>query len=167
MAAIVMSEIEDLREQVKAQQDRIQRLEKELILIRGVSALDRESFVPILNLAMIVQEKTGISIAQMRSDRQDNKTVQARFILIHLACTLTRLSTARIGRFLNRDHTSIMSGRDRIKTRIEANPSLKSIVDMIELSVRERHFKEMPIDHPKKYRESPELARAAGFEPAP
>lgn len=139
--------IEDLTCRIREQAAYIQKLEQEL----GESLTDRGLFMSIGELADIVTKKTYFPLADLKSDRKDKRAVTVRFILIHLACRFTRLSTVRIGRFLNRDHTSVMHGRDKIAGRLALEPLLKDLVNELEVEIRDRLAGD---------RESPELARA-------
>lgn len=61
----------------------------------------------------IIQEtadKHGVSVEMLMSQRRDNKTVVARHELYWRMRSQTNWSLPQIGRFLDRDHTSVLHG---------------------------------------------------------
>lgn len=48
---------------------------------------------------------------ELRSDRRNAHVVLARQFVMYWVCRLTELSLPQTGRFMNRDHTSILSGK--------------------------------------------------------
>lgn len=149
-------EIKVLRDRIARLERYIQELEYDLLVAKNTNTLNKGQFLHLTSLAELVAAKTGTPVNEMKSDRKDRDVVLSRYILIHLACIFTKLSTVKIGKFLNRDHTTIMHGRDRIRTKLMWDQRLKVLVDDLTQEV-ERELN----------RENPELARSAGFEPAP
>lgn len=124
--------IAELTRRVQEQASYIQTLEQQL----AESASDQGLFLPILKIAEIVTQKTKFPLSELKSDRKDKPAVTVRFIVIYLACRYTRLSTVRIGKFLNRDHTTVRYGRDKLAERLSLEPLLKDLVEEIEREIR-------------------------------
>lgn len=75
----------------------------------------------------------GCTAAELRAHARDEAhVVLARMVVSYMARELTDESFPRIGRAMNRDHTTIMTGRARIIRKLDdphpRNDALRSIV---------------------------------------
>jgi chromosomal replication initiation ATPase DnaA len=69
--------------------------------------------VKLYELAKRICKAFGVSFVSLRANRRAPETTLARHAFCYWACRLTTKSLPQIGRFLgNRDHTTIMHGRD-------------------------------------------------------
>lgn len=67
-----------------------------------------------------VSAEFGIPVRQITSSRRHKKYTLPRFVIIGLMLDLTKMSLPAIGRRLGgRDHTTIISGRNRINTLLQ------------------------------------------------
>lgn len=74
----------------------------------------------------VVSEFYKISLSDMRGPGRSKILNQARQVAIYLSCELTELSTPRIGElFGNRDHTTILHARDKIKNLLKEEQKLQ------------------------------------------
>jgi hypothetical protein len=70
------------------------------------------------------------------SDRRTKDLVYVRHIVMYLCCTLTTRSLPQIGRCLgNRDHSTILHGRDKIKAKIDKNPTFAAEIEELKRSL--------------------------------
>ena len=66
----------------------------------------------------------GVGLADLLSDRREQRYVRPRHAAIWLARRLTRKSCAVIGKaFGDRDHTTVQSALDRVEARMKAGES--------------------------------------------
>jgi chromosomal replication initiation ATPase DnaA len=69
--------------------------------------------VKLFDIAKRICKAFRISFVDLRANRRDTEATLARHAVCYWACRLTTKSLPQIGRFLgNRDHTTIMHGRD-------------------------------------------------------
>ena len=69
---------------------------------------------------MLPDEPIHEAVLALKSDRRFLYLCNARHVAMYLCTRWTLASLPTIGRILNRDHTSVISGRNRIKRRIAA-----------------------------------------------
>lgn len=131
-----MSILGTLMAENSALKERIGKLERELIVAYGRAAEDRKQFVPISAICELVSQKTGIPVSCLRADIRDKPVFTSRHIVMYLAAIYTKCSLMRIGRYLNKDHTAVIHGRERIKQRIKQEPAIKALVEELTVSVQ-------------------------------
>ena len=68
----------------------------------------------------------GIAVAQLSSDRRSTQVVHPRFAAWRLARDLTNCSFVVIGRYFQRDHTTIMHGIYRANDLLKESADFKS-----------------------------------------
>ena len=99
---------------------------------------------PLMTIARLVAQVHGVSIGDLRGRRQSRTYTHPRQMAFYLAASLTGKSHPEIGRFFDRDHTTVLHGvrafgdrmaRDpelmALTRRIEAHPDLKGLADTI------------------------------------
>lgn len=69
-------------------------------------------FTRLEKITHIMQEKYGITYKQLRMKRRTYGLAQQRHIFCKLAGEFTEASYPMIGRFINRDHTTVMNSID-------------------------------------------------------
>lgn len=67
-----------------------------------------------------VADASGVSEIHLLSRRRARGLARPRHIAIYLACERTAFSLPEIGRFFDRDHTSVMHGRRIVAEALEA-----------------------------------------------
>jgi chromosomal replication initiation ATPase DnaA len=77
-----------------------------------------------------------VTVNEMLSHRRLGVVVAARHLAMWLMCTHTKLSLPAIGRELGgRDHTTIVHGRDKIKSMLSC-PEMKELIDLHEMQIK-------------------------------
>lgn len=84
----------------------------------------------------LIQEMTAdtfnLSIEDLKGQSRSKTINKARQIAIYLCCELTDLSTPKIGEFFgNRDHTTILHARDKIREQMQHDPDTQNIVNKL------------------------------------
>ncbi len=135
-----------LMAKIAAMQQAIDHLNDQL-LKRGVQdILDVDIYRDISEISAYVAERTGVPIGDIRSNRKYAGAARARQIVMYLARKYTSHSLPKIGRFVKKDHTSVMHGIRRIGQLMETDSRLTALIEGFN-------------------RESPELAEPVGIEP--
>lgn len=78
--------------------------------------------VSIADIREEVCAELGVSMLDLKSGRQDRKTVSARHMVIALARDITHLSLGQIGRFVSRDHTTVLNSLARAAEKMLNDP---------------------------------------------
>ncbi len=125
----------DLLVQVNSLKARVAELERKL-MGDACDILNGEQYCSIVKLAKPVCDKTGVSLAAIRSNQRNADICIARHILMYMASIHTKLSLPSIGRFLNKDHTTVIHGTERIKRMIRNEPELKALVESLEAELK-------------------------------
>lgn len=77
-----------------------------------------------------VARTTGLSAEAIRGKRRTEKMCGARHLAVLLICDLCpEKSLTQIGRFLNRDHTTIIHGRKAALRRLDHDPAFRQAYD--------------------------------------
>jgi len=80
----------------------------------------------------VVAEFYRVTLTEMRGPGRSKAINTARQVAIYLCCELTELSTPRIGElFGNRDHTTILHGRDKIKNLLKEDQKLQQELQIL------------------------------------
>jgi len=80
----------------------------------------------------VVAEHFGIKPEDIASKRRNSEFVQPRHIVMYLCREMTGLSLSTIAKALKKnDHTTVMSGANKIRDEIEINEELRNKVDII------------------------------------
>lgn len=76
-------------------------------------------FVPgfFLTLEGIVARECGVTTEEMRAVGKQTERVQARWVLWYIG--KKRFSAARLGRFYEMDHTTVLHGIHQVERRVE------------------------------------------------
>lgn len=70
--------------------------------------MDDSKPVMMTHIVRAAELSTGVTLKELRSDRRTHPLVQIRHAVCIIAAHRTNLSIAGIGRYLNRDHTSVL-----------------------------------------------------------
>lgn len=90
---------------------------------------------PIVPAAKLASEHFGISIHQMRDCRRWHQQTMARQVAMWLAVRAGR-GYAHIGRFFNRDHTTVIHAETKIEKLRQANPAMRELTDALLAALR-------------------------------
>jgi chromosomal replication initiation ATPase DnaA len=110
-----------------------------------ISALQREDEwrrdtpLPMLEVIEAVCQHYDISVVEVRSERRHAYVVRPRHVAMYLARHYTKRSTPSIGRSLGgRDHTTVLSGIQKIEKKLLVDERLAADIDNIkwELGIR-------------------------------
>ena len=87
-------------------------------------------------IAEVVAEHFGIKSESLFSKKRNADIALPRQITMYLCCEMTDYSLNEIGSFLgNRDHTTVMHGRDKIAEDIKKNPEFGSKIELIKSKI--------------------------------
>lgn len=84
---------------------------------------------PRYTLAMLMQfvaQKERVAVGDIKAHIRNPAATVARMIFYYLAHVVRRAPSTQVGRIVDRDHSTVLTGIDRLKTHCEANPSLKA-----------------------------------------
>ncbi|GAB4458377.1 MAG: hypothetical protein OHK0029_19490 [Armatimonadaceae bacterium] len=85
----------------------------------------------------VVAKRLGISAEAMNGKKRDKETAQARQIAMHLMRELTEMSLPGIGElFGGRDHSTVMYACDKVRSQMEFDDDLRSLVEDLALQLR-------------------------------
>lgn len=119
--------------------------------IHGVQAtvpIAREVLVDILNLeikkALInvntikkhVAKSFKVSADELNSKRKNHAVAWPRQIAMYLTTQMTDMSLPEIGREFDRDHSTVVHARDRVKEEIEKNPFFAAEINQIVADIK-------------------------------
>jgi chromosomal replication initiator protein len=75
-------------------------------------------------VARVVADHFNVSVPWIRSPRRQAKVMRPRMIVMYLARIVAGRSYPQIGKYLNRDHTSVIHGHYRIQAQMKHNTKL-------------------------------------------
>ncbi|MBI4801466.1 MAG: chromosomal replication initiator protein DnaA [Elusimicrobia bacterium] len=78
-----------------------------------------------------VAEKYNIEMKDFRSPRKTEAIAFPRQIAMYLSCDLTEKSLPEIGEAFNRDHTTVMFARDKIKQLVLTDPYFNEVINLL------------------------------------
>ncbi len=82
-----------------------------------------EKFPTMREITKCVSITRGVAVRNLLAQRRDRRVSKPRCELMWLAYELTPHSFPSIGKYLQRDHTTIMSGRSTTQARMDADPA--------------------------------------------
>ncbi|PAF47777.1 chromosomal replication initiation protein DnaA [Helicobacter sp. 12S02634-8] len=111
--------------------------------IKDIQAENLEN-ITLENIIKIVSKELNIKPSEIKSKSRNKTIANARRIVIYLARTLTPNSMPDLARFLNlKDHSSVSKAMKVIKTEIDENIHMKTMVEEIKSKMQnERTSKE-------------------------
>lgn len=94
---------------------------------------------PLPTLMEIVSRETGISIDDIKSEWRDRRIVRARQIFFYAAHIKFRYSFPRIGRYVRRDHSTVLHGAQRVASNREYyEPELSRVLEQCQRATAEQ-----------------------------
>lgn len=128
---------------------RYQNLEEEVGLLRlaademleYIHGPDATGRLKLNRILRIVSRYYGVPLGDIKSARRDKDIVIPRQVVCYLSAKHTGLSLPSIGRCLgNRDHTTIMSARDRVIERVASDPLVRQDVAALEKEIVDDYY---------------------------
>ncbi len=96
----------------------------------------------IAKVATVVSEFYRVSVSDMRSERRTKVVTMARHIAMFLAYEFTSRGYPTIGRFFDRDHTSVMHAIEKIKRRRVSDIRLNAELLDLSQTIRSIDYKD-------------------------
>lgn len=73
-----------------------------------VMLIDLDNLKNIETIAAIVSVESGVTIEDMQGRKKNSDTIDARQVAIYLCRTLLKESSIKIGKYFNRDHSTVL-----------------------------------------------------------
>ncbi|MDO4765513.1 MAG: chromosomal replication initiator protein DnaA [Eubacteriales bacterium] len=105
---------------------------KDSIINSGISLINPTT---ILN---IVSEHFSINSAEILSKKRSKEIVEPRHIIMYLCRKLTDASYPDLGKFFNRDHSTIINGYEKIYDELKTNKNLQRNIDILTKKINNR-----------------------------
>lgn len=107
-------------------------------VLRDVMAREEAAApVSIEKIQEVVARHYHLEIHDMKSKRRTDAIAFPRQIAMYLARTLTDMSTTQIGEcFGGKDHTTVMHGTQKVKSKLESDPFFTALVNKIIQEIR-------------------------------
>lgn len=107
-------------------------------------AYDDGDFIGLISIMEAVIQVYGVSRDEIMCRSRLRRLVYPRFAMYYLGWLHTKRSIAGIGRFMGRDHTTVMYGRDKCIELKKTDPDFaEKLEDARELAFEIEHRKEM------------------------
>jgi Bacterial dnaA protein helix-turn-helix len=84
-----------------------------------------------------VAASTNISVDELRGQRRERATLEARLAAYYLCRTMTRASSPQIGRLLGRDHSSVLNGARSAERAMETDAAFAAKVAAMRAMIEE------------------------------
>lgn len=84
-----------------------------------------------------ISKKYNIPVDEITSRKRANEIANARHICIYLMSTLKNMTTTQIGKYFDRNHTTVMSSLEVVKSKMEKNPLFRIEIEEIIKDIRE------------------------------
>ena len=87
--------------------------------------------ISISHIKKVVCKHFNISIEEINSKKKSNTIAWPRQVAMYIASELTTLPVTEIGREFNRDHTTILHAKQKVKEEIENNPFFVPVINKL------------------------------------
>jgi len=104
---------------------------KEIIKDHIAPGDQEESRINVDLIKTVVADKYGMDKKDFKSPRKTEAIAFPRQIAMFLACDLTEMSLPEIGDSFNRDHTTVMFARDKIKQLVHSDPYFNEVINQL------------------------------------
>jgi chromosomal replication initiator protein len=106
-------------------------------VLADIISTEQEKYaISITQIKKIVCKHFKISIEDLNSKKKNNSIAWPRQVAMYLATELTTLSLPEIGREFNRDHSTVVHAREKLKEEIEQNPFFAPVINQIITDVK-------------------------------
>jgi hypothetical protein len=90
--------------------------------------------IAIADIIEVVSAYYGVSPIAIRSRRKDTISTTARQVVCWFGCNRTEYSSGTIGSKINRDHSTVLHGRDKVE-EMRADPEFRATLDGLEAAI--------------------------------
>ncbi len=87
--------------------------------------------VSVAQIKKVVCKHFNINMADLNSKKKSNSIAWPRQVAMYLSTELTSLSLMEIGREFNRDHSTVLHAKEKLKEEIERNPFFTPVINQI------------------------------------
>jgi chromosomal replication initiator protein len=106
-------------------------------VLADIIDIDQEKHsVNINQIKKTVCKHFKVSMEDLNSKKKNNSIAWPRQVAMYLATELTSLSLPEIGREFNRDHSTVVHAREKLKEEIEQNPFFIPVINQITTEVK-------------------------------
>lgn len=93
------------------------------------------SYPPLSTICRVVTEHFKVSRPEFESRRHHKALARCRHVAVYLCIKLTSRSIAQIGRYVHRNHSSIIKGNRKIKQALLDDVDLATEVNQLEMKI--------------------------------
>lgn len=97
----------------------------------SVNDLNSKPAIKVDDIQRIIADEYGISVDDIKSKQRSERFAFPRQVAIYITCELTDMSLPDIGKFFNKDHSTIIHARDKIKQYLNNDPFFSEKVNNI------------------------------------
>lgn len=113
-------------------------------MTEGFETKEQKRGLGIISIMDAVSEVFDVTRDEIMCTNRSKRMTRPRFVVYYLAWLHTKRSVANIGRFMDRDHTTVMYGRDKCISLKNSEPEFAEKVEACqELAFEIEHRKEM------------------------
>lgn len=87
--------------------------------------------ISISQIKKVVCKHFKVSVEDINSKKKSNSIAWPRQVAMYIASELTTLPVTEIGREFNRDHTTILHAKQKVKEEIENNPFFVPVINQL------------------------------------
>jgi chromosomal replication initiator protein len=93
--------------------------------------------VQVGTIQRLVARKYSLDVKDLKGSQRTASVTFPRQLAMHLACTMTDLSSTDVGRaFGGRDHTTVLYSREKIRKMLDADPFLLELVNKLQADIK-------------------------------
>lgn len=105
-------------------------------VLADIINLEEQKFnISINKIKKVVCKRYSVNLDDLNSKKKNNSIAWPRQVAMYLATELTSLSLPEIGREFNRDHTTVIHAKEKVKEEIENNtffiPEINLLIELI------------------------------------
>ncbi len=101
------------------------------VLADIISSEQEKYSISINQIKKVVCKFYKLNIEDMNSKKKSNNIAWPRQVAMYIASELTTLPVTEIGREFNRDHTTILHAKQKVKEEIENNPFFVPVINQL------------------------------------
>lgn len=106
------------------------------VLADIISSEQEKYSISISQIKKVVCKFYKLSVEDMNSKKKSNNIAWPRQVAMYIASELTTLPVTEIGREFNRDHTTILHAKQKVKEEIENNPFFVPVINQLISNVK-------------------------------
>ena len=101
-------------------------------VLADIINLEQQKYnISISKIKQVVCKHFKVSLEDLNSKKKNNSVAWPRQIAMYLATELTSLSLPEIGREFNRDHTTVIHAKEKVKEEIKNNTFFIPVINLI------------------------------------